>query len=555
MAIALPLIATLFAGCAVTAARNESALRDYYRYEFTTAREGLRAAAELQNDEQVILHNLRLGLAALADGDARESERALLRVFELLSTAGLNADRTTAAVILNEGVRIWKGEPFEQALAYHFVAVLYATMGDWENARAAAANALFRLTDFGRDQAGDITPEELARREAERPGYLDTGYTAVDTDFALGFLMQAIGSDLSGGSGADRQFDAALQINPGLAPLVERLRSRDYDTLFIVDYGKGPTKIAYGQDNVFARFVAQDAVPGPLTVRADGLQLLSAAPVADINAMARDHRWNNLEDVRRAKQLLGDVLIAGGLVTAYAGGRRDSDKTQLAGLGMVIGGLLLKSGAAADTRYLEFAPAGIYLAPVRLGERATVDLEITGAAHARYVLPDLQPGTVERPRTIYIRLHGPDSPQPAWLTAHRLFHTNDHAPPIPGAQPFILGGDDVSTPTRALVETYRANPVLADLTERDLIDLYRAENLLLGSGMENRSDQSKNPSYRHVLEGGTGLFTPQPDSMGYKRLMYRRAPPYRASSDSARRLTGDFIQRLVEPMPIKEQQP
>jgi hypothetical protein len=44
--------------------------------------------------------------------------------------------------------------------------------------------------------------------------------------------------------------------------------------------------------------------------------------------------------------------------------------------------------------------------------------------------------------------------------------------------------------------------------------------------MESRPGAKRNPSFRHILEGGTGLFTPHPDSMGYKRLMYTPRDPY-----------------------------
>ncbi|MDY7109373.1 MAG: hypothetical protein SYC29_12125 [Planctomycetota bacterium] len=513
------------AGCQ-SAPRNMPAVRSYYNYDFTSAREALRGDAYLRNDEQTLLDNLRLGMAALADGDLREAERALGRSFELLSTAGLNADRTTAAVFIHEGVRIWKGEPFEQALAYHYVSALYAVMGDWENARAAAANALFRLTDFGADQ----TPEKLVRNAAKDDDYLDEGYTAVDTDFALGFLMQALASDLSGAAGAGRQYDAALEINGDLEPLVQTLRARDFDTLLIVDYGKGPTKIAYGRDSALVRFVEQDTHRGPLVVSIDGREAIRARPVCDVNRMARDHRWNNLEDVRRAKSLIGDALLVTGSIVASHGDRDN----RLIGAGMMLAGLLSKSGAKADTRYLEFAPQLIYLVPVRL--ETAGDLRVMGAGDegSRMLLPDVEPGTADNPRAIYLRLHGVDSPDPAWLTADTLIYGNDHAGVRPGDYPWILGGRDVSTPSRRALEAYQAGGHLADLTVADLRDLYRAEAIVLGSGMEGRPGVKRNPSYRHILEGGTGLFTPRPYSMGYKRVMFSPHGRYDPDSELAR---------------------
>jgi len=523
------LIAALFgalAGCSTTRTHLR-AVHHYYDYEFTAARQDLRADAEQQRNEQWLLNNARLGLAALADGDVNEAERALGRMFDLLSTAGLNKDRTVAAVMLHEGVKIWKGEPFEQALMYHYVATLYATLGDWENARAAAANALFRLTDFGTDQSA----QSLARRAARHDGYLDEGYTAVDTNFALGFLMQAIGSDLSGTAGAEAQFNAALDINPGLQPLVETLKAREYDTLLIVDYGKGPTKVAYGPDDALTRFVPQEPTSGALIVNVNDQTIGGFDGVCQVDQMAMDHRWNDLEEVRRAKSLIGNALMGGGALVAAHG--RDTE-TKLAGLGLIAAGLLSKPGARADVRYLEMLPQSIFLVPLRLGETSDVQAMVEGDPGSRLGLPNVKPGKPGEPRAMYLRLHGRDSPDPAWLTARRLQYTNDHAGAPYGSKPWILGGRDVSTPTRETLQAYQADGELTDLTLADLKSLYRAENIVIGSGMENRPDTPRNPSFVHILEGGRGLFTPQPYSMGYKKLMYRVRPPYRPQSQRVR---------------------
>jgi hypothetical protein len=546
--VILPLL--LLNACAKSApTRNYDAVMAYYRYDFTASRELVREAASV-SDEQVVLNNLRLGLAAMADGDRAEAERALLTVFDLLSTAGLNEDRTTAAVWLHEGVRIWKGEPFEQAFAYHTIAAYYATLGDWENMRAAATNALFRLTDFGRDQhGGELSQEELARREAEDPGYLDRAYTAVATDFALGFLMQAIGADLSGLGGADAQFDAALAINPRLEPIVTRLRERSYDTLLIIDQGKGPTKVAYGPDLALSRWEPQDGATGRLVIDQGGVEHRVSA-VADVTEMAADHRWNNLEDVRRAKSLIGNVLMGGGLVALGAGAAHESEETAIAGGAAILAGALMRSGARADVRYLEFAPAQVFLVPLRLATTTTLRMRMTTGG-GELVLPDVVPGTNANPRAIYLRLHGPDSPQPPWLAEDRLAHGNEHAGVQPGDFPWILGGQDVSPPTRAAIEAYQSGGHLTDMTVWDLEDLYRSEGISFGSGMAVGADGVPHSSYRHILVGGSGLFTPQPYSMGYKRLMYTRHPPYRPMTEAGRAASEGETSRVDDPVDIR----
>lgn len=403
----LLIVFVALAGC--QAPRNYAAIHAYYGYEYDAAREALRPDALTRNDEQILLNNARLGMAALASGDLSEAERALGYTFELLSTAGLNADRTTAAVLLHEGVRIWKGEPFEQAMMYHYVATLYAVMGDWENARAAAANALFRLTDFGEYQ----TPDQLARRAAADDDFLERGYTAVDTDFALGFLMQGIGARLSGASGSEAMFNAAVEINPTLASLVQTLRDDAYNALLIVHYGKGPTKIAYGPGNALVRFVQQEPASVaalPLSVQALHGPGVTVAPVTNVSRMAMDHRWNNLEDIRRAKAAVGEVLLGGGAIATYIGIEQRSAEVALAGVGAMILGLLTQAGAHADTRYLEFLPQSVYLAPLWLDEPG--DLQLTVGDGRVMTLQDVQPGRQGNPNAIYVRKHGRDSPPP-----------------------------------------------------------------------------------------------------------------------------------------------
>ena len=517
--------------------RNYAAVHSYYGYDFPAAREALRKDAG-RNDTNVLLNNVRLGLAALADGDTVEAEAALGRSFDLLSTAGLNDDRTTAAVLIDEGVLIWKGEPFEQALGYYWVAALYATLGDWENVRAASANALFRLTDFGSQQ----TARTMTRNAAADPEYLDTGYTAVDTDFALGFLLEAIGSSLSGAAGADRQLDAAMQIDGKLAPIVRILRSGDYDTLLLVDYGKGPTKMAYGPDDALARFVPQERHHGDLVVSYDGVEHGPFRRVCDVNRMSIDMRWNNLENIRVAKSAIGNMLLTGGAVTLAAGAASDNGGAAAAagivGLTMMMAGALFKVGAAADVRYLEFAPQSIYIAPLRLNDTGELRVGVDGDPGSTIVFPDFRPGTRGAPQAVYLRMHGLDSPDPPWLESTWALYGNDLTGVLDNDWPWILGGSDVSTPDTQTIEAYKLGGYLADFTTDDLGELYRAEGVVIGAGAIH--PRTRQRAWRHILDGGRALYTPQPWSMGYKRLMYSPHGRYRPKSGRVRNLSPRY---------------
>lgn len=505
------------AGCG-NPPRNDNAIRSYYDYQFTEAREALRKDTYGNENGQTILNNTRLGMASLADGDTHEAERALGKSFDLLSTAGLNKDKTVAAVLDHESVKIWKGEPFEQALTYYEVSALYAVMGDWENARAAAANALFRLTDFGADQNAEL----MAKSAAKDPEYLQQ-YTAVDTNFALGFIMQGIGAQLSGGAGSDDLFDAAVKINGDLQPLTDKIRQRTFNTLLIVDYGKGPTKIAYGPDEALVRFEPQDRDPGPLIVTINDTEVVRQNVVCDVNQMAVDHRWNNLEDVRKAKSAIGTALLYGGAITTGVGANNNNGAVALAGIGAMALGLLTKAGAKGDTRYCEFMPASVYVAPINLDKPRDLHVSIAGDPRSNVVLHAVTPGTDKSPRAIYLRILGPGSPQPEWLIRARPIYGNDAIGVGQNDFPYILGGHDVCSPTQEVLEAYQRHGYLQGATLSDLREMYDAEDIHVGDA-----------EARHILEGGDALFTPEANSMGYKRLMFGKHERYQPKSDLVR---------------------
>ena len=108
----LLLILILFiSGCASQRAqRVEELARLFYRHEYSAYREQVRQAAADLDSENVVIDNLRLGIAALADGDRYEAEKALMRAYEYLTGGGVNRpDRVVASTLLYEGLKVWTG--------------------------------------------------------------------------------------------------------------------------------------------------------------------------------------------------------------------------------------------------------------------------------------------------------------------------------------------------------------------------------------------------------------------------------------------------------------
>src|SRR5215212_4848156 len=150
------LIGGLISGC--TAEKHPEAQRgvnDYFYGDYRRARDVLRPLAAM-TDEDYVLNNVRLGSASLVDYDLPEAEAAFYRAYEVINSVNVNdAGRSSAAVLLAEKLKVWKGEPFERAMTNFYLGVIYYINQDYSNARAAFENSLFKLRDYGDNGAKD----------------------------------------------------------------------------------------------------------------------------------------------------------------------------------------------------------------------------------------------------------------------------------------------------------------------------------------------------------------------------------------------------------------
>src|SRR6185436_12119761 len=99
------------------------------------------------------------GSAALADYNLREAEAAFLRAYEVINSVGVNnGGRTLGAVLVDEKIKVWRGEPFDRAMLNFYLGLVYYMQHDYDNARGAFENALFKLRDYG--ETKDASPNE-----------------------------------------------------------------------------------------------------------------------------------------------------------------------------------------------------------------------------------------------------------------------------------------------------------------------------------------------------------------------------------------------------------
>ena len=530
----------------------------------------LNRATDDRRDRSFMLDRMKILTMAMADGVPEAARPVADELYGFLRTQGVNAEKTLPTVFFGEGAsRVYKGEPFEQALTLTQIAALDASVGDWGNARAAANNALFQVRDFSRSLGSgpvpgpnapgtqDTTQDPAAQRLRLLQSASGTDAQAIErlatpqtSDFELGYALRAIASrQLGEAADMDEALVQLVRVAPRLEGLAAQIRAGVYNAALLVESGSGPQKISSGPDGAIAAF--RRTAPGddaPLRVSIGGGAPLAFPVATDTDRLALDLRWNNLEDLRLAKSAVGNGLLLGGAVVANSSNKREA---QIAGLGMILAGVLAKSTAAADTRHNELLPQRTHIALLQLAEAGPVRLWVEGRAPASLTLTGLSPPAPGRLLFRLVRLPAEQTP---WADSGRVLYANDSATnPTPwgaveavdnASLPYILGGLCVRTPNERVLSDYQRAGFLRGFTLNDLLDLYREEGIEI-VGL------SRDPQIgRHILEGGRFLYTPLTGTTGFARLYGQVHAPYQPKSARVKALAAEIRATLHRDAPV-----
>ncbi|HYE17868.1 MAG TPA: tetratricopeptide repeat protein [Tepidisphaeraceae bacterium] len=357
----------LLAGCGPTAAerRAHRAVDDYHVGDYGRAVHTLRPIAE-KPDENFVLNNARLGSAALADYDLDTAENAFLNAYEVINSTGTNSGgRGAAAAIISERMKVWKGEPFEKAMVNFYLGLVYYVRHDYDNARAAFENSLFKLREYG-----------------EERGDRDDEYRRVESDFVIGYVMLArCYQRLGDADNARKYFARAAELRPRLRGLTDYGQHDRSNVLLVVDFGQGPRRVTHPYDNAFVGFGPRPEQVGPIPlprIAVDGQTIGSAgprgdffvAPPVDLLALAQEKRWQDIDTIRAVKDVVGTGMIAGGAYMAHRAAHHSHGKDQRRdatyAAALIAAGALLKASSQADVRTWEMLPRTTFLIPLRL---------------------------------------------------------------------------------------------------------------------------------------------------------------------------------------------
>lgn len=293
----------------------QQALTSYFAGDYGTARKLLEPLSKNTN-EDFVLNNVRLGSTALIQYDLNQSEAAFLRAYEVINSLGVNnGGRSLGAALVDEKIKIWKGEPFERAMANFYLGLVYYMQGDYGNARGAFENALFKLRDYSTD---------ANTQQVQTDKYRDIESNFVLAQYMLARSYQRLGKD----DLARANFDRVASLRPSLAMLANEQMNQQSNLLLVIDYGMGPHKET-NMDGAIVGFAPNPQQVGPPphpNILIDGNvadTINTAYPLVDLISLAQDRKWQSIDTIRAVKSVVGTGMLAAG---AYElGGNHQSD--------------------------------------------------------------------------------------------------------------------------------------------------------------------------------------------------------------------------------------
>jgi hypothetical protein len=284
-----------------------------------------------------VLNLQRMGLEAIDQGQPEVAATAFDAAIERIELvyADSQAAKKARSLWSSEGVKDFKGEPYERAMAYYYRGLLFLAEGDYGNARAA-----FRAAEY----------QDTVAEQEEYAG-----------DFGLMSLLAGWASQCEGDAAMAAEFygRAAAQQPQGLQP-----PAPGADTLVLVESGGAPVKVAtggYGE--------ALQLKPGDnpfVAVRMGGQEL---AALGDVGWQARTRGGRMIDVVldgkasfREGAETVGSAGVSlGAQVAAFAPG---DDSLAVAGALAVVGVAATLIGGAvkakADIRAWDNLPDRIY---------------------------------------------------------------------------------------------------------------------------------------------------------------------------------------------------
>jgi hypothetical protein len=234
------------------------------------------------------------------------------------NSAGDREAKKARSLFSSESRKPFRGEPYEQVMAYFYRGLLYWHDGEPDNARACFRNAQLRDSDTENRQ--------------------------YSSDYVLLEYLEGLATAKLGGDGSDAFNRATALRQPAPPPL-----NPAANTLFFVEFGRGPSKYASGDYAEELRIRPGKSAAQSVSITV-GRQSLNFGPYDNLSFQATtrggrlmDHILENKAVFKSGSDTLGNAALLSGAVVA------SNRNTQEAGLGLLAFGLAAKIVSAATT--------------------------------------------------------------------------------------------------------------------------------------------------------------------------------------------------------------
>lgn len=307
----------------------------YRSCEYGKAIEGLKSLAN-KNNKDVVLYHLALTSSAMKSGDWALAEKSSLAAQQIMwSDAGKG--KGVASLASSEAIKIFKGEPFEKAMAAIYNGIMYFNRQDYDNARASFSKALLAMAQ---------------KKEESRQ------------DFALGYFLLAK-TFLKQGErdNAKITLEKASKIYPYEKTLFNLELLEQSNALFLLEFGPAPIKKPTGPGNSLIEWVRPSYVEKAAQVYLDAQYYLNSVEIVDLTKQAASKGSTGKDTIQAVK---GTAREVSAITTAIAADAASRGNKTAGWVALGAGLFTLANRSDADTRQWQFLPDIIHAAMGRI---------------------------------------------------------------------------------------------------------------------------------------------------------------------------------------------
>ena len=320
-------------GCVNRAYIN--ATRAFYSHNYQQAAQSFEEQAA-KHDKNFALYSASLGSAALQQQQYDQAERAFLSAVDVMTSTD-SGGRGTLSLISAESIKIYKGEPFEKAMAYFYLGIIYYNRQDFENARASFRKALLM----------DKQSEEGFREDLRL------------VFFMLGKTFLKLGDN----ENAKVAFEKARQRGAASPyPSIDFYnleKMKRANVTILVELGSAPVKFRRGPGEALDDFRRARFPERGTTLFLDDQRLGSTVLGLDLAYEARHRGSSGKDTVQASKGVARDAA----LVTAAVAAHSAKGKNKKTGTAVALGalGFALLNRSEADIRQWDLLPGEVHV--------------------------------------------------------------------------------------------------------------------------------------------------------------------------------------------------